>query len=320
MRTEILQGNTINPAAWNNVVENSPQGSVFLYHHFLTAIAHTWQGILVYDDADNLTAIFPIYVETKFRFSIALQPILSKYWGVCMAAVPFKNDYEKYNYYKKIVDAIISKIPDGIKYFSYNMHPSFNYPLPFAKAGYHLKSKYTLRLNLNPNYEELQTQYQDKMRSEIRKAERAELRMQIDADTKNLEEILLINKADGKEFIKPKFLDALHRIFNALNPTGQVKIISILTKEGEVAASCMVLHDAHAAYYIIANKNPKFIEQAPMQFMTAEAIRYFSDKLSTFDFVSGMSPNFEFFFRRFGAAPVQYNCVERRGFPFSLLR
>ena len=72
MKAQLLQRNEIDLKAWDALVADSPQGSVFVYSWYLDVITPNWQAIIIYEG--NEMADRFVYATNTMLGRIGPQP------------------------------------------------------------------------------------------------------------------------------------------------------------------------------------------------------------------------------------------------------
>jgi hypothetical protein len=315
MKAQLLKRQEIDINAWDALAAESPQGSIFVRSWYMDAAAPGWQGITVYDEKRELCAIFPLFISRKYFIDYALQPMFTKYWGVCFANKLHKTCYEEYSWKKKILEAAIAAIPSSIKIFSYNFHPTFDYALPFHWESYKLETKYTFTIDLQPVYEDIFKSFPDHNRKEINKARKNGILIKEDFEIQPVLEILDKNAAGGKVMLSKKYYPVLEKIYTACKANNACYILSAYSVEGQLLASALQLYSNNTNYSLVNNSDPAVRALFPMQLLTAEIIRKAQQHADTFDFLGLMMKNLEFFYRKFGPKPVPYLNISKNKIP-----
>jgi hypothetical protein len=311
MQARLVNRNNIDAAAWNSLVDESPEGSVFLYTYYIDALfGEDWQGIIVQDE-DKLCGIMPLRIRKKFIFNYALQPYFTRHWGLCLARQVFKNTYEEYSWKKKVTDAAISAIPAGLAAFEYTFHPSFDYTLPFHIKGYDLGLRYTFQLDISPKPEEILANFQPNARRNVNKAIKEGKEIKVNSlSPEEVAEYMRKDAAASRILDDQAFRQLKNLVAEGLK-CNFLYTISVYSASGELECFAILLFDRCCTYLLAHYQNPIYKSTDPVTFLIYHCFLKARENTTNWDFLGSMLEGIEGFNRRFGAKPVPYITVSR---------
>ena len=158
---------------WDAFVAASPQGANYARSWYLDVVWPGWQGIHVFYK-NELCAVMPLRVSQKYGIRYCYQPALSQYGGIFFKKMEGKTE-AVLALKKRLVQAVVPSIPAGLRRFSVNFAPEFDYPLPFHWAGYELRTRYTYWLDNAADKNRLLQNCNERTRTYLRKAGRSGL-------------------------------------------------------------------------------------------------------------------------------------------------
>ncbi|MGZ5242860.1 MAG: GNAT family N-acetyltransferase [Bacteroidia bacterium] len=316
MHVELLQHHEIDLAAWDELVVNSPQGSIFMQSWYINAMLGQWQGIVVYDKNRNLQAVMPLYIKTKYFLEYSLQPILAKYWGICLLKNTFPNYYEEYSWKKKVVEAIVEAIPQKLSKFHHNFHPNFDYILPFYWKKYELLTKFTYILPLKNTSEKIEDNFSKSVLKKLKKAGKNELEIKPENDVDLLLKLFEENERSNKLILPKSHYQDYINIQKACAEHNQCFMLSAFNEKNEGIASSLFLQDSHTTYFLSGIVSPAYRQSAAMPLLVTEALKKAAETTQNFDFLGSMMESIESFFRSFGPKPVPYMAARKNTLPF----
>ncbi len=319
MKGKLLHNNEINKEEWDLLVARSSQGSIFTETWYLDLILKgDWRGILVYDN-EALVAVMPIFINRKWGFSYALQPIMMKYWGIVFENRVFANTFKEFSFKKKVINAAIDCIPQNLDYFNYNFHPSFNYPLPFYWKSYQLKTSFTYLLDVRGmNEADIFNRYSPELKNSIRTAQKNEITIKEDTSINALTDVLENNKSTGKIIYQPKHYDTLNRILESGLAIGKCFSLTAMDNMGHPVASSIYIKDNKTVYSLIHIMAKSSSKTDALSLLVHQAIIKSSKLNLSFDFLGSMIEPVEAFNRRFGAQPVSFQTISKKNQLLSL--
>jgi hypothetical protein len=316
MHAELLQHHEIDLAAWDELVQHSPQGSIFMQSWYINAMLGQWQGIVVYDKNSNLQAVMPLYIKSKYFLEYSLQPLLAKYWGIAFAENVFVNHYEEYSWKKKAVDVIIAVIPQKLAKFYHNFHPTFDYILPLHWKKYQLQTRFTYILPLKNTSGKIEDNFSKSVIKKIKKAGKNELEIRPENNVDLLFRLFEENEKVNKLILPRSHYQDYKNIQKACAEHKQCFMFSAFNEQGEGIASSLFLQDSHTTYFLSGIVSPSYRQSAAMPLLVTEALKKAAETTQHFDFLGSMVESIESFFRSFGTKPVPYIAVRKNTLPF----
>ncbi len=316
MQATFLQNHQIDFTGWDQLVQQSPQGNIFMQSWYINAMLAQWQAVVVHDDKQNLLAVMPMLIKSKYYLKYSLQPILAKYWGICLANKIFSNHYEEYSWKKKVVEAIIQAIPQKLAKFNHSFSPAFDYLLPFYWNKYQLVTRYTYILSLKNTSTKPEEGFSKSVTKKVNKALKNELIIRPEHDVNLLLKLFEENENSGKLILPKSHYQQYTNIQQACAERGQCFMLSVFNQENSGIASGLFLQDWHTTYFLSGIVSPAYRQTAAMPLLVTEAIKKAQTGTDNFDFLGSMMETIESFFRSFGPKPVAYMAAKKNALPF----
>jgi len=319
MKTLFLKSSDIDKNKWDEFVNHSPQGSIFVLSNYLDIITPDWHVIIIFDEKGNILAGLPLTIQTKFTFKYAVQPILAKYWGIMFRDDSDKTVYNEFHYKAKYSKLIIDHLPRNIRYFSFNFSPYFDYPVPFHWAKYSLDARFTYILDISKPYESIKEHYKNSLRTKL---------SGFDPDNFVLEEN--INFEDHRKVFETKFnlkdfhiteeyFAKLNSLYDHFKENDMARFYSLKSQSGESAVSILFFYFRDTVYFYLGLLNPSFRDYPIKPYLIDKEIKNQCEKYQFFDFQGSMISGVESFVRSFGARPVSYLNISKKKFPLNLM-
>ncbi len=292
--------NTESLDLWNSFTKNSSQGSVFSETWYLNALGIDYKILCVIDNADNILSGI---VLAKNQINTYSNPMLDKYLGVILkgeGALSHKVISKQY----KVIE-LLSKELKKYKSFDYYFHPEFKNWIPFYWNGFAQQTRYTYRVNLSIEIQEIQSRFHGNLKNDIRNAIKSNIQI-----SKNLEYDVfynIINKTFLRQGSKAPFnkVDLLSFI-KELTLKNRFVLFGAVNQDGETIAVCGLVYDEKSSYLLLNGIDNDKLVRGANALIILEAIKYFHGKSRYFDFEGSMLPGVEQFYRRFGGELVPY--------------
>jgi hypothetical protein len=318
LKTERIHHREIPQEDWDKFIRQSPEGALYACWAYASLIEPDWEAVIV-SDRNGWRGVMPVCVKQKMGLRYAVQPVFSQYWGIFLAPLPEATPYERLSARKKVVDAVLSALPE-VSIFSYRMAPEFDYPLPFHWKGYSIETRFTYQLGLFHEPQVLFRRFQPRLRQQLNACKRKGLMITETTDPTQLIGLVAKSTAAGRA---PAGEDAvfsgiLEKLCSLLIETGAGKILMTADGTGAVLAAGLFGRYREKTLYLAGAFDPAAADLHPMEFLMWNAISQACENSRIFDFEGSMMEGIERFFRKFGAVPVPYYNIYRNQLPFFL--
>ncbi|MCJ8316218.1 GNAT family N-acetyltransferase [Idiomarina sp.] len=293
---------------YRELCDEEPSIPLFSQAWWLDAVAgESWDVVLVIKN-EKIIGALPYVQNKKYGFSVSTQPKLTQTLGPWIRHT--KKSYPKgLAYEKDVLGQLAARLP-SFDYFSQNWHCSLTNWLPFYWKGFEQTTRYTYRINIKSDKEELLKSFQQNIRGDIRKA-KDKLGIKIREGT--LEEFWQLNVMTFKrqQRTPPYTKELLERIDGAASDRNVRDCLVAVDNEGQLHAGAYIVKSGNTAYYLLGGGNPKLRNSGATSLVLFEAMCRQPDEVEIFDFEGSMIEPIERFFRGFGAIQTPYYNVSK---------
>ena len=284
-----------------------------MFHHpdWLNAVCgDAWDVALSYDKVGKVQGALPYFQEKKAGFTLLRQPYLTPYLGPLIQYPKSQHKLSfRYGHDKKVIDDLVDALPD-LSYFNQKCHIDFQNGQPFFWNDFELHTNYTYILNLNESYKEIESSFEGKVRTHIRKAEQL-----LSVEKSNdVEQFFKLNNQtfNHQNLDAPYDFSHLKALDNFLNAEGNRSILVAKDDSGRWHAAIYLVHDKENAYSLMIASDPELRKGGAIPFIIANAIQLLKKDFTTFDFCGSMEERFQRVFRSFGAKQLSYLRVSKK--------
>lgn len=273
----------------------------------ITAGDENWDVVVVEKNRECF-ASFVYYMIHKDNKKIITMPRLTQNMGLYIS-YPANQKYEsKLAYEKKMMNKIISKMPN-FDSFVQNFHYSVTNWLPFFWAGFQQTTRYTYVIEDTKDIDEMWKNLNNNTRTDIRKAQKY-------VKVVNSNDIKAFYELNNKTFIRQgiknsssfEFVEKLDMDCQKRNCK---KILMAIDSDGNVHSAGYFVWDEQSVYYLMGGIDPNFTKSASMSLVIWEGIKLASSMGKKFDFEGSVVESIEAFFRGFGAIQKPYFQLRR---------
>jgi len=244
-------------------------------------------------------------VKEKMGLTFLLNPALVPYQGFIAQPDDSSNTYTAYSFYKKSIDAFCNELPK-FDALILTLDPMVKYILPFIWQGFEVKTRYTFKLDLQ--IENLQSNYKESLKREIRKAEKSITIESSDA----IDELFLLKQLNQKALKSPldfdlQYLKDFYFRFKSHN-AGALVLAKI---EEQVIGALFYVWNEKSAYYLAGAVHPDYRNSGALSLLLNEAITKSKVTSQYFDFEGSMEAGIARYFASFGAQAEPFYQIEK---------
>jgi len=270
-----------------------------------TAGEGNW-GVCKVSQDNEIVASMPWVMKTnRLGLKIISHPLLTQTLGPWLADPPSGTKYAKRLAREKdLMEALIDQLPD-YHIFRQSFAPEITNWLPFYWKGFQQTTRYTYRLPDLSDRQALWSGFQDKIRTDIRKAEKQGVTVECCTD---IDAFLDVNELTFlRQNIKlPYTRSYVKRVFAACERNNAGTIFLARGKDGRVHAGNLLVWNQHCAYYLMGGGDPDLRTSGATSLTMWHAIQFAATVSHMFDFEGSMIESVERFFRGFGAVQTPY--------------
>jgi hypothetical protein len=295
--------------AWDVLVQESPQGSVFCRSWWLRALGGDVRVLGLFERG-QLLAGMPMYFEQRLGLPLCIMPKLTQSWGVVMQRLSGK----KTTVASKEM-AILSAFARHLKTYSAYVqafHPSLQNWLPFYWNGFKQTSRVTYVLDDLRDVTAIWEGIEHSTRQSIRKAQDCGLTIA----PCSVDELL---DAEEKTFTRqgrrPQHSRQLvHDLYRAAKQNEAGECFAVRDDTRRVYSAAFLVWDRQRAYGLINGSDPELRKSNANYLLMWHTIEFAAKRSAAYDFGGSMVETIEQFLRCFGGKQVPYNYITKLPF------
>jgi len=293
---------------YDELLEKSPQTSIFAHKWWLEAVAPSAYEILEVVKGGRIKAAWPILRSIERARQRVYMPPLTQKLGILFAPSD-ANPAELQSANQSFTNELLDRLGD-VNEFIQTFHENFTDWLPFFWRGYSQSTRYTYVLEDISDPKRLWIEMRPHHRRYIRRAERLGIEIR---DDLQLDQFVELNrKTFERQGLRPPASDdIIFRVDEACRVHAGRKIFAGVDALGRVHAAVYVAWAANTGYYLMGGSEPE-LRASGAQFLALwESIKFASTVVTRFDFEGSMLPKVEPVFRGFGAIQRPYFVISK---------
>jgi len=287
-----LTSATIDKTRWDQCISDAPNGLIYSFSFYLDHMADEWDALVLND----YEAVMPLPTRKKWNIEYIYQPLFIAQLGITGK-----------NIGSATVKAFLDAIPKKFRLWECPL----NYGNLFPLEGYGMYERKNFILPLGNSYSNLQANYNENIRRNIRKAEQygcaRNSRVSIDE---------VIELAGGIE--RPgsmRDMDHFKNLYQLLESRNMADIYGI-NASGELLACCVFLYSHKRAYYILVGNHPNGRISGASHALIDNFISDHAEKDLTLDFEGSDIPGIAQFYKSFGGKEEKYAALKKNRLPW----
>jgi hypothetical protein len=288
-----VRQSAIDREQWDACINRAENGLIYGYAAYLDGMADNWDALVLND----YQAVMPLPWRKKLGIYYLYQPFLTAQLGL------FGNDLSP-----DLLEAFLKNIPSTFRLWEFPLNHGNRFKIP----GYPLYERMNYVLPLNRPYAELEKQYRDNHRRNIKKAQQYGCIEKSDA---GIEPILSLTK-EQDEHIADSDLKKFEEVYHKFENSGRAKSYGIFAGNGSLLASAAFLFSHHRAYYILVGNHPNGRTLGASHALVDYFIRDHAGKDIILDFEGSDIRNLAYFYSSFGAHEEPYLAIKHNRLPF----
>lgn len=267
--------------------------------------AENWDVVL-YEKNGTILGAMPYYVKQKMGLRYITQPPFTQHNGAWIGYPENQVESKRLSFEKEVLDGLMEQIEAlPVCHYQQSFSPNLTNWLPLYWRGYSQSTSYTYRLPDIHDPEALFSQFQHNKRKNINKAIKHGIKIHLDLPARDFYRFhASCLKKQGKEIGYSEEL--LCRIFPAAYENNGGHVFYATNQEQRILAAIFVPYDKQWANLVTTALDPEARNTGVLDFIVFEAIKYFSSKVTGFDFEGSMIPGVEESDRHFGATQTPY--------------
>jgi len=297
-----------NKERYRSLCEQEKTIPIFSQAWWLDAVAADKWDVVLVKKGDQIIGALPYVVKKKYGFTLLIQPILTQNLGPWIK--PTQKSYPKRLAHEKdVLGELADQLPK-CHYYRQNWHCDLQNWLPFYWRHFEQTTRYTYRLPLSSDGDQLWSNLQENIRQDIRKARDRE---NVIVRVGSLDEFLELNKMvfQRQDRSLPYTSGLVARIDAAASARNAKDCLVAEGTDGKLHAGAYIVRSGNTAYYLMGGGDPKLRNSGATSLVLWEAILRQPEAVEVFDFEGSMIEPIERFFRGFAAIQTPYFCVAR---------
>jgi len=295
------------PRTYDELVQASPQGSVFATSWWLDAVAPGAWRTNVTESGGTVIAAWPTVVRRGRFGPVHAGAPITPYLGPLLSG---GDGVRRRSREAEQVELLLEQLGD-FAHLEARCNPTFDYWTPLHWHDFRQTTHYTWRLVDLSDLERVFAGLRENVRREIRKARKRGLSV----EDGTLADYLRIHKDAATEQGRPDEARANRPLIERVDAAAAAReardILLARDSDGRVHAGAYFVRDARWTYYLLGGSEPSMRTSGAASLVMWTAIERAGARGTGFDFEGSMLRHVERFIRAWGGTPTPYSVVRR---------
>jgi len=304
---------------WDDLVDNSPQGTLFQKSWWLKTIADdqgTALRLLGIFRGDDLVGGCGFSEEKRFFFKLAFSPPIKSatpYGGIIIAGSDAKNVKKNESMNNSIIESVSDYCLEHYDYSQILNSPSLTDVRPFLWKGWDESVYYTYTLCLNnfSSSKDLSLHYDGSVRWSINKAKKNAVEVRVVNDDMDLIYDLLMESYNRHKEDAPVSKHLLTALMKGLNNRGACKTYVAYYEDHPISFGTFLFYKKNASYWLGGSRRDALSLEGSSAVLGHALEEALSDKIAYIDFIGANTPPIAKFKSAFNPTICPYFSVRR---------
>jgi hypothetical protein len=296
-----LEHHEIDRERWDTCIRRSFNGIIYAYSWYLDIVAPGWEALI----ADDYSVVMPLPKGRKFGISYLYTPYFIQQLGVFSIKKLVAEDVQQF----------LKSIPDSYRYIEINFN-TFN---KIVKSdSYTLHTHLTHELDLIKSSDQLQTDYSENTRRNIRKALKQNLVFTNQASREEIITLFRKNRGRAVRVWGEAEYDILRKLLQALDGRGRLHVRGVSNQEGKLLAGAFFIDANGKVIFLFSGLSEEGREKGAMFALIDRFIVENAHKNLILDFEGSDDLQLARFYKSFGAKECVYLQVKSNQLPWPI--
>ncbi len=263
-----------------------------------------WETYLV-GNGNDIKASFVYEIGQTDKGKTIHRSLLTQNSGLWISYPQGQGIISKQKYEEKIADEICDHIESlGLSRYDQQYNYAYNNFMPFFWRYYSGQVKYTYVIDDTSDMEMVRSQYDSKLKNQLRKAQK-EIEV---ATIDDLEEFYRVNKLtfDRQGIEIPYSYEKFKDIYEACRQRDRVKLLAAKDPSGRVHSVAMLVWDRGSVYFLLNGTDPDLKQHQANLLLIDKSVEVAHDLGLKFDFEGSVIRAVNHCFREFAGTPMPY--------------
>jgi len=287
----------IDKVRWDACIDKASNGIIFAYSWYLDNVCEEWDALI----AENYDAVMPLPKRKKLGIEYIFTPFFLNQLGV-LSKKPVTAE---------IVDEFLTSIPAKFRYVDLSLHSSNS----VSTNDFKIEKRTIQQLDLNKSYPEIEKDYSENLKRNLKKADKNELRFVKNINPEVIVDVFRNAQGEKLDVFKKKDYEHLLLLMQTLIRRGMGEMIGVYSKENTMLAAACFMQSHDRIIYLKGAANEEGKTLGAMHFLMASYIREKASKKLIFDFGGSSVESVARFNTSFGTKEAVYLHIQRNNLP-----
>ncbi|MBO4574037.1 MAG: GNAT family N-acetyltransferase [Bacteroidales bacterium] len=285
-----LTHNQIDKSLWDECVEQSPDGLVYVWSWYLDAVHPGWEALV----EDDYKAVMPLTSGNKFCVNYLFQPFFTQKFGV----------FGKTEVTEEKIEQFFEAIPGKFKFAEFRINNSYETHRTYTT--YTTENHRNIELSLNQNYFVLAENYHSNTKRNLAKAKKQGLMIVENAKPSAIIELFRKNRGKEIKHWGDKEYNRLLSLVEAAKNHSACFVLGVQNPDNQLIAGAFFMISHHKIVFLFSGTDEANKELHGLTFLLDYVIEKYSGTDFTLDFEGSDNDGLARFYKGFGGEEKYY--------------
>ena len=277
----------------------SPQNLIYTHSWYLDIVSPGWHALI----EDDYKSVFPLTFRKKAGINYLFQPYFTQQLGLFSDQEIISDDSMK---------EFLEAIPEKFKLIEIQLNASNKIE---GIDGFSINPKLTHNLDLSKDYDLISTNFSENLRRNIKKAQKAEVKIINQFPFRNIITLFRDNKGAGISNLKQSDYEIFITLLTTAEKMNLIDCRGIYNSEGKPCAGAVFLKSPLSYIFLFSATSTEAKESGYMSYLIDSFIKEHANEKKILDFEGSMDKNLARFYKSFGSQEVVYLQILKNKLP-----
>lgn len=299
MEIQFIEHQDIDMDKWNSCIDHSVNQLPYANSWYLDTVCPGWNALV----GDDYKAVFPLTGRSRFNYHYLFQPSFATQLGLFSGQLLTED----------IIHRFIQEIPSFYKKIDINLN-RYNNP---DHSRFSIIQNYNFELPLIKKYEDLERDYSDTLKKELKIAKESKLAVMPQVNPGEIIRLFQLNKRKhSAKAIQSSEYHTLEQLIYKLAKRGLVDLKGVFTERHHLCAAGVFLKMNDRIIYLFSGYNEEGRQVAAIPRLIDSVVQANARKNLILDFVMAHNAKSLELYKRFGAREVSFPGIKINRLPW----
>lgn len=288
-----LNHNQIDTQRWNNCIEQSSNGNIYVWSWYLDIAHPSWEALV----DDDYQYVMPLTGNKKFGINYLFQPFFTQKFGI----------FSKNEVKKEKIEEFLNAIPSKFRFADFRFGRIDS--IDGNKSSYIIDNHINIELSLNPNYTTLFENYNSNTKRNLAKAKKEDLKIEENAEPSLIIDLFRNNRGREIKHWDDREYERLLKLVETAKEHGKCFVLGVKNTDNQVVTGAFFMTSHNKIVFLFSGADESNKESHALTFLIDYVIEKYSGDDKILDFEGSDNDGLARFYKGFGGKETVYQGI-----------